>query len=111
MTPSGSLPREAWPADLVHPAVAGVFVGGCVERGVGSRFRRKAHAHFQGPHKGWICFLSARRLTERMLVLHELAHLLSPGGHDDRWREALLALGGTLDEVPGILKSYQKRVR
>ena len=106
------VPESEWPSELRHAAVRGVFVGGCVSRGDGSRFRRKAHAHIDdGPHQGWICLLSARRLTARELLLHELAHLVVRAGHTDEWRAALLALGGTLDPVPGLLKSYQKHVR
>lgn len=106
---SGSLPRAAWVVD--HPGLRGVFVGGCVERGVGSRFRAKAHAHTSGEHRGWICFLSNRWLGERMLWLHELAHAVMREGHTRRWREFLLQIGGTLDEVPGVLRSYHARPR
>lgn len=109
------LTEQETPAELIHPAVAGVFVGGCVARGDGSRFRAKAHAHTQGEHSGWICILSARRLSSKMLMLHELAHIITGCGHTDPWRECLLALGGTLDEVwegkDCILKSYHKRRR
>lgn len=89
----------------------GVFVGGCVERGDGSSFRAKAHAHNEQyvkigsskvmdengnpkewKHFGWICVRSAKRLYTRPgqpsnLMWHELAHILTPGhSHDDVWR-------------------------
>ena len=89
----------------------GVFVGGCVERGDGSSFRAKAHAHntlyikvgssivkdeHGNPkawkHFGWICVRSAKRLYTRPgqpsnLMWHELCHILTPGhSHDDVWR-------------------------
>lgn len=102
---------DKMPKELQRPEVRGVFVGGCVERGDGSRFRAKAHAHTDGEHAGWICYLSAKRLPIREIALHELAHILSGEGHTDKWRETLLAIGGTLDAVPGILKSYHKRTR
>jgi hypothetical protein len=83
-----------------------------VERGDGSRFRAKAHAHCNkgDENKGWICILGHKRLTDRMLMLHELAHLIAPGGHNDRWRQVLVDLGGTLDPTPSM-QSYRKRVR
>lgn len=111
--PVGSLPYKMWPDDLRRfpREVAGVFAGGCVARGVGSRFRAKAHAHTSGKRFGWLCFLSAKRLAARELVIHELAHLLAGKGHDDRWRAKVLELGGTIDEVPGLLRSYRKRAR
>jgi hypothetical protein len=32
-------------------------------------------------------------------------------GHTTRWREYLLQIGGTIDEVPGVLRSYYPRTR
>jgi hypothetical protein len=83
-----------------------IFVGGCVKRGEGSRFRSKAHAHI---YENWICFLSEKRLASKELCLHEIAHILTKSRHTDKWRKKLLQIGGTLDEVPGILKSYHKK--
>lgn len=99
------------PAVLRRFEVKGVFVGGCVCRGEGSRFRAKAHAHTTGDYKDWICVLSAKRLTADLLLIHELAHILTECGHTDKWRAKVLELGGTLDPVPGLLRSYQKRPR
>jgi hypothetical protein len=92
-------PRECpWP----WPEVAGIFVGGCVERGIGSRFRAKAHAHNhrKDSHYGWICLLSHRRLFSTdgqqpsPTMWHEYAHILTPNhGHDDTWRAAMNRLG------------------
>lgn len=79
----------------------GVFLGGCVARGDGSSFRRRAHAHnMGGEHDGWICVRSRRRLMTKTgkpsdLMWHELAHILTPNhGHDDKWRETVRKIGG-----------------
>jgi len=107
-----SIPREKWPVELLRSfAIRGVYVGGCVSRGDGSSFRAKAHAHTSGPHKGWLCFRRVDRLSCRELVIHELAHLTTGHGHTDVWRHEVVRLGGTLDAVPGMLKSYQKKPR
>lgn len=88
-----------YPEFADYPEFKGLFVGGCVERGVGSRFRSQAHAHDRGgAHEGWICVLSPKRLYTAsggvsQLMLHELAHLLAPGGHNDKWRAQARALG------------------
>ena len=85
--------------------LTGVFVGGCVERGDGSSFRRKAHAHPTGQrwthtHPGWICVRSAKRLYQAngkptLLMWHELAHLFVPYEyHGPQWRKTMRALCG-----------------
>ena len=96
----------------IWPEVEGIFVGGCVERGEGSRFRRRAHAHNsrKDPHFGWICVLGFSRVKNcwrplhdderdgeqtkgNRLLFHEYAHILTPGhGHDDAWRAAMRRL-------------------
>jgi hypothetical protein len=107
------LPRSAHLTP--HHELRGVFVGGCVARGEGSRFRAKAHAHVSGHYRGWICFLSSKWLHVRALWLHELAHVVTRQGHTDVWRRFLLQIGGTLDEVwdgnVSVLRSYQRRAR
>lgn len=81
--------------------IAGIFVGGCVERGVGSSFRASAHAHNHTNDKdyGWICIRSQKRVLTpsgqpSTLLLHEYAHILTPNqGHTAKWRECLTKLG------------------
>jgi hypothetical protein len=105
----GVLPRASWL--VAHTELRGVFLGGCVERGIGSSFRAKAHAHTRGTRRGWICFRSDKHLGCRELWLHEIAHVVTRDGHSDRWRKFLLQIGGTLDPVGAVLRSYQKRAR
>lgn len=110
---SGVLPRKLWTVE--HTELRGVFIGGCVERGVGSSFRAKAHAHTHGSNRGWICFRSDMWLACRELWLHEIAHVVTREGHTDRWRAFLVQLGGTLDVVTlggdVVLGDYHKRPR
>jgi len=103
--------RVEVPADM--PGITGIFLGGCVERGVGSSFRATAHAHCVPGHRcwGWLCFRSIRALgrveivansdgTETVTILtpsatlwHEYAHLLAPGHwHDEYYRTKLRGL-------------------
>lgn len=104
------------PADWNWDAavIRAIFVGGCIRRGVGSSFRRQAHAHTgPGEHQGIVCVRSHRRLfaaarngdgewssTARpsRLMWHEYAHLLvgPKHGHDDVWRAKMLELGQPL---------------
>lgn len=91
----------------------GTFVGGCIERGDGSSFRRKAHAHnyHKDPHFGWICVRSAKRLYTRPgqpsnLMWHEMSHIVTPNhGHDDVWRAKAREMGVHLG------KRYEKKAR
>lgn len=76
------LQERGWP-------VVGVFVGGCVERGIGSSFHAAAHTHTAKADawNGWICVRSRRRVlgdggNPTRLLLHEVAHTIAPrAGH------------------------------
>jgi len=70
------LRANGWP-------VAGVFVGGCHRRDVGSSFRAAAHTHTRTEPVGWICVRSPKRVLgpsgkPTRLLLHEVAHVLAP---------------------------------
>jgi len=104
----------------------GIFVGGCIERGEGSSFRARAHAHSDptDAYFGWICVRSAKRLGQyhlypqqlvdigmlnyqgfdgqidkpSILLYHEYAHILTPKQcHTEAFRNMMVKLCGLLD--------------
>ena len=93
------VPFIAVPAEFDRAICEGLFVGGCVDRGDGSRFRKYAHAHTgRGQNPGWICVLSPKRLymadgRPSRLLWHEYAHLVARSGHTDKWRAVMRELG------------------
>ena len=105
----------------VYPALKGFFVGGCIERGEGSSFRAKAHAHRSDTDKfkGWVCIRSIKRvymidgIRPSNLILHELAHILLPHKHwhDDTWMLKVNELGGNIDKQYKRTKNYRKYIK
>lgn len=98
---------EPFTAYYVAGLLQGVFVEGCVERGDGSSFRRKAHSHPDHPrwthdHPGWICVRSRKRLYQpngkpTLLMWHELSHLFVPDEyHGPYWKKTMRTLAGRL---------------
>ena len=107
------------------PEVKGIFVNGCVDRGEGSSFRAKAHAHIKGNlNEGWICFRSLKRIKEcvvlsssdvwegeqtkpNQILLHEYAHILTNHGHDYKFGEKLREIGGRLGSTKRFKGAWQ----
>lgn len=106
-----------FPEFEICPWFKGIARGGCVDGG--HRFRRRAHAHLDGPYRGWICVLSAKRPLRTasgkpsMLMIHEFAHFYPKEvrWHNDRFRANVRALGGTINwyETKAYHKGRRKR--
>ena len=105
------LPKSKWPKYLkAFEQLKGIAYGDCVS---GEQFSHPtAHAHCE---TGWICLYSKSRIKNRLLMLHEVAHLISMKRyHCDSWRYALIDIGGTLTEFPVtkdlVVKDFRKRI-
>lgn len=81
------------PADM-QPDVIGVYVGGCVQTGLGS-IKANSHAHINKgeSHRGWVCFQHPDNLRNEGTRMHELAHIRTGQGHTDKWRAEMARLG------------------
>jgi hypothetical protein len=90
----------------MKPDVIGVYVGGCIETGLGS-IKANAHTHIGtiDPHRGWVCFQHPENLANANTRMHELAHIRTGAGHADKWRVEMTRLGQP------ISPRYQRRKR
>lgn len=90
------LDRKYWPEYLQNfEELKGIFVNYC---GCGYGFDvdppTLAHTHND---IGWMCVPRSRYLLSELLMMHEMAHILTNSGHNKKWRRKVLQLGGTLD--------------
>lgn len=111
------IPKEFLTDEIFKSGFRGIFVGGCIERKEGSRFRAMAHAHYVRDEKkelskygGYICVLSYKRLYKKNglpsnLLWHEIVHILTNHGHDDVWRKKMKEL-----HQP-IQKQYKRKTK
>jgi hypothetical protein len=87
--------------------VKGIYVNGCVSDGAwedvtphkdqlpGEQALAHAHNSTWDDYSGWICLNNEYDRHNKYLLLHELAHILTPGcDHNNRWRRKLVELGG-----------------
>ena len=86
-----------------HGVVRGLSIGRCVSNTPGLH-RFMAHSHQERRFKGWICADSAEDATD-LILLHELAHLISADGHTKRWRRKFIELAA--DHSPEMLAEVQ----
>lgn len=101
--------RENFPFCIrSYSELQGICIGKCINpRG---SMDSAAHAHSAGRYAGWICLRFKYQLREKYLLLHEIAHLLTPGhDHSKTWRDMVLKIGGKITPVRG-LKRAQKLV-
>src|SRR5258708_3203530 len=77
----------------------GICVGACIDKDdvIAKRGKAHAHCHKKDKYKGWICLRYKYHLKERLTLLHEMAHLISPAKpyHGKKWKAALVKIGGT----------------
>lgn len=111
------LPRALYPAAIKPHArrIRGVCLFGCIDPSGATPLRaeHEAHVHVDRSARvafeGWICIRTARALGFRELLLHEVAHLLTRRGHDERWRRKVREIGGKLGPVWGLhVLDYRK---
>jgi hypothetical protein len=80
------------------PELKGICVGGCVDKDlIITPDIATAHAHTTF-FNGWICLKHKYLLKEKLVLLHEVAHLITDLGapsHGKEWRKNVVALGGT----------------
>jgi len=98
------------PSDM--PGVKGIYVGGCVSRGLGNLSLKTscpaAHAHNdpRDEHFGWVCFQVPEYVNDVRIRQHELAHINVPcEGHTDKWRAEMVRLGQPIPD------RYKRRTR
>ena len=99
-------PKKAWPKYLRQfPELRFISVGACRyswEWNDSNGIKELAHAHSSRARRdraffGTICLRKASLLDCRDLMIHEVCHLLEGAdNHDDKWRQWVLAYGGTL---------------
>ena len=119
------LPRSRWPDYIEKHAdvVKNIHIGRCPDPYTlfpsPEEPTEIAHAHIDTPENegfvGTICLINSYCMVE-MLLLHEIAHLISNSDHNGKWRRTLLKIGGTLDEfvipgMPNYAKCYFKILR
>jgi len=95
--------RSLFPKWIRHfKELKGISVGECVDSASAISDEHIGHAHACNgdPHQGWICLKYKFHLTNKLTLLHEVAHLIAnkkPGvrPHGKEWKKVVVDIGGT----------------
>jgi hypothetical protein len=93
--------RSQFPKCIRHfKEVKAIYVGKCPAGHLDDKHVGHAHCDPSDPYYGSICLRYKYLLKQRLTLLHEVAHLIANTDakvppHGKKWREALLAIGGT----------------
>ena len=95
--------RSLFPKWIRHfKELKGISVQECVDPDLTISDSHIAHAHAGDgdPYQGWICLHYKSTLKNRLILLHEVAHLIAnknpkTPNHGKLWKAAVVAIGGT----------------
>ena len=88
----------------------GICVGKCISGKDLDLKKEVAHAHaFNDIYKGWICLHYKYQLKEKLVLLHEVAHLIGNNKikhlpHGKEWKKVVQNIGGTFKPFKYIFK-------
>jgi hypothetical protein len=102
--------RKDFPKCLrLFKELKGICIGECVNREKLDYNEEVAHTHYYGnPYgfDGWMCLNYKYQLKQKLLLLHEVAHLLVEYdfpltlAHGKEWKAAVKSIGGTYKSFP-----------
>ena len=103
MVPMKITNRKHFPSYLQRfLRLKGICIGTCINKNSDMDDLHVAHAHssWNDPFCGWICLRHKFRLKQKLLMLHEMAHLIAnviptTPAHGKLWKETVIHIGGT----------------
>jgi len=94
--------RSQFPECIRHfKELKGICIGECIDNiQFGKSEAAHAHCYDGDPYQGWICLKHKYQLKSKLILLHEVAHLIANRHiesvpHGKGWKKVLLSIGGT----------------
>ena len=83
----------------------GICIGQCIDKNDSIKKEHIAHGHgdVNDKYRGWICLRYKYVLKVKLLMLHEMAHVIANTSgsippHGKAWKDTVIKIGGTFKE-------------